>query len=145
MKSPTTVESNGVLTIRDNHANPLLPVALATVGIVIVWRNVSSPGAPLIGIGLTVVALMGLVRSTVNIDRKNGTVTVRRKLLRMGISARYDLHCVKGVDTRWSKFGDESVMRIAESGNVRLVRIAGPTRADLGPIAQDVHRYLAGV
>jgi hypothetical protein len=59
MKSPTSVESNGVLTIRDNHANPLLTVALATVGIVIVWRNVYSRGTLLIGIALTIVALTG--------------------------------------------------------------------------------------
>ena len=35
-------------------------------------------------------------------------------------------------------------MRIAESGNVRLVLIPGPTRAELAPIAQDVHQGLAG-
>ena len=59
MKSPTSVESNDVLTIRDNHANPLWPVALATVRIVIVCRNVYSRGTPLIGIALTIVALTG--------------------------------------------------------------------------------------
>jgi hypothetical protein len=131
--------------IWDNTTNPLLPVALATVGVVIVWRNVSSPGALVVGIGLVIVALIGLVRSTITVDRKQGTVTVKRGFMGVGVSARYPLHCVKGVDIKWSKFGDVLVMRVVEGRNVRDVRVAGPTRAHLGPIVQEYRQYIACV
>ena len=141
MKSQIRVAGDE-LTIRDNHANPRLPLALAVLAALVFWRNVVSPSALVVGIGLIIVALIGFVRSTAIIDLKYGTVTVTRSLLGMSMSARYEIRRVKAVDNGWSKFGDTLVMKIDDGRNSRLIRIAGPTHADLAPMVREVRQHL---
>ena len=143
MRTPTTSERNDALIIRDNYPSPLHPSALAGVGFIIVWKNVSSPGGLVIGVGLIVVALLGFIRSTVVFDLSSQTVTVRRNLFGICKSSGYALRRIKSVDTRWTKFGDTLVLTIAVERNVRRVRIAGPSRTDLAHLKDEVRRYLA--
>jgi hypothetical protein len=143
MRTPTCILLDGVLTIRDSHGGPLLPLALAAVGGMIVWANPGRPAALAIAAAMIVVAVLGFLRSAVTIDREQRAVIVSRHIFGIGRSIRYDLHCVKGVAVKWSRYGDRLVMTIADQRKTRDVRIAGPTRADLSPMVQEVRRYLA--
>src|SRR5690349_14327861 len=105
----------------------LFPAALAAMGFIVIGSNLSSPGGLVIRIGLTALALLGFLRSTVILDLSSQTVTVRRKLLGIGTARRYALRSVKGVETSWTKFGDTLLMSIADGRNVRRLRTARPS------------------
>lgn len=144
MSSPASIERNGVLIISDNYSHPLFRAALVALGFIVIGFNVSSTGGLLIGIGLTAVAMLGFIRSTVTLDRRNQTVTVRRALLGIGKARCYGFRGAKGVDTRWTKFGEMLLMSVADGRNVKRLRMAGPSRTDLTHLRDEVRRYLAG-
>jgi hypothetical protein len=143
MRSPTLSTAGGVLTIHDNYANQLLPALLVMLGIVAVFVNSRSLAGFLIGLGLVAVGLVGFVRQSVIMDSTRQIVIFKRSLFGLHISACYPLRSIKGVGTRRFKFGDILVIGISEGRRHRTIRVAGPTRADLNTVVQEIRRYLA--
>jgi hypothetical protein len=116
---------------------------LVVLGSTITFKNSSSPVGWFIGLGMVAVGLLGFVHQRVVIDSTRQTLMLKRSVLGLGVSAHYPLRSIKGVSTKLSKFGDVLVFGISEGRRHRVVRIAGPTRADLSTVVQEVRDYLA--